>query len=76
MPDEITANMVIERFKRDCMSTLPHGGLAALHKNGWSENCPSENCWHFDHPDFPGWSVDWSFDDDGDENVQVYNFNH
>lgn len=41
-------------------TTIPNGELVALSDAGWKELCPSEECWHFTHPDFPEVRVDWS----------------
>lgn len=33
--------------------------LINLSAAGWRESCPSENAWHFDHPEFPNIRVTW-----------------
>lgn len=48
-------------FQADLKTTAqPRGHLVALEAQGWQEECPSEEGWHFTHKDFPGLMLNWS----------------
>lgn len=52
---------MLESFNKALSSTkIKHGELIALRENGWREECPTEGCWHFTHPDFPNAEVCWN----------------
>lgn len=51
----------LDAFQKVLSSTSqPHRELVTLEAAGWQEGYPSEDWWHFTHPDFPGISVNWS----------------
>ena len=39
--------------------TQPHGELVAVTASQWVEECPTEESWHFTHPEHPNIIVDW-----------------
>ena len=58
-----TADKVRRKFIADAqLDQCEFQELANLRAAGWRESCPSENAWHFAHPDFPGVSVTWRHD--------------
>lgn len=54
------ADLARKKFMKDGkIGECGNRELICLRNAGWLESCPTENAWHFSHPNFPGVRVAW-----------------
>lgn len=56
------ANPAETAFRKVLAKAKEYDHLVLLRREGWEEQLPSEDAWHFCHPSYPRVSVTWFHD--------------